>query len=359
MSIVFTTIGVDWIYSIYEEYFYILVRSLIFQVISLFLLFLMVRSSNDYYFYAVVLITSNVGSNLLNFFLARKYCDLRLTTNINFKRHLKPIIIIFSTQISTIIYVNSDITMLGLMTGDYSVGIYSVSVKVYSIMKMLLAAVIIVALPRLSFYVANKEKEKYYSTLTNIFNSLLLLVLPAVIGIIILSNEIILIISGSQYIEANFSLRILSLALIFSTFASFATTTMLLPMKKEKYILVATITSAIINIVLNLFLIPLFQQNGAAVTTAFSEFVVLAIAYYYSRKYIQLNGVIKNLTTSFIGCIAIVIVSIVFKYLISNIIIYTILTAVCSILVYYTILLLLRNTLAWELTKGFKAKLGL
>ena len=47
LQVIFKTIGIEWIYSIYEDYAYITLRSIIFQVLSLILLFLFVKTQND------------------------------------------------------------------------------------------------------------------------------------------------------------------------------------------------------------------------------------------------------------------------------------------------------------------------
>lgn len=355
-TIIFNTLGVEWVYSVYEDYVYLTIRSLIFQLISMVLLFLFVKDINDYYIYAIIIVLSNVGSNLLNYMHSKKYCKIQLTKNLNLKKHLKPILIIFSTSIATTIYVNSDLTMLGVMLGDHAVGIYSVSTKVYSVIKTVLSAVIIVTIPRLSFYLSNDMGERYKTTVTKIFNSLSLLTLPTVVGINLLCNQIIMIIAGVNYIEANVSLRILSIALVFSNFASFTTASVLLPMKKEKYILMATIFSALVNVLLNLLLIPMFHQNGAALTTAIAELLVFLISYYHARKFIKIDGVVKNLATSIIGCLAMILVSGILKLFVVNMILYTVFTIVISIVVYLLILLLLKNNLALELLNGIIKK---
>ena len=48
LQILFTTLGTEWIYTIYEDYAYITVRSIFFKVISIFLLFLLVKKPEDY-----------------------------------------------------------------------------------------------------------------------------------------------------------------------------------------------------------------------------------------------------------------------------------------------------------------------
>ena len=69
-AIVFVTIGADWLNTIYEDFGYITVRTLAFQIISLVLMFAFVKESGDYYKYAVITVISSAGGNLCNFF----YC---------------------------------------------------------------------------------------------------------------------------------------------------------------------------------------------------------------------------------------------------------------------------------------------
>ena len=65
LQILFTTLGTEWVYTIYEDYAYITIRSIIFKIISIILLFLLVRKPKDYLIYAAITVFSAVGSNLL------------------------------------------------------------------------------------------------------------------------------------------------------------------------------------------------------------------------------------------------------------------------------------------------------
>ena len=78
VQIILTTIGVDWINDIYEDYFYITVRTIIFYIMQLVLLFTFVRTENDLFKYAVVLVISSNGANILNHFYTKIYCKVRL-----------------------------------------------------------------------------------------------------------------------------------------------------------------------------------------------------------------------------------------------------------------------------------------
>lgn len=85
LQIFFTTIGTEWLYSIFEEYAYITVRSIAFKILSVILLFVFVRNEGDYLAYAGITVFASVGSNILNFINARKYCKIRLTFGFDWK----------------------------------------------------------------------------------------------------------------------------------------------------------------------------------------------------------------------------------------------------------------------------------
>lgn len=277
VTILGTTISVSWFFNIVEDYLYVTVRTIIFQVVSVLLMFLFVKTKNDLSNYAWILVISQSGASLLNFYNVKKTVDLKLTFNIDFKNHLKPILILFATAIAMVVYVNSDITMLGFISGTYATGLYATSVKIYSIVKNVLASLLVVMTPRLSYYLAKKNYEGFNSVLEQIWKYLLLVMFPIIAGLLILSDNIILFIAGSEYLPASMSLKILMISTFFALLATFCSNCILLPLGKENRILKATVYSAIVNVGCNFFLIPLFQQNGASWTTLLAEILVSTI----------------------------------------------------------------------------------
>lgn len=78
-TIILSAIGVEWLFTIYEEYQYITIRSFVMQIVSVVLLFTCVKSEEDYMIYALTLVISSVGSNVMNFIRARKYVKFKLS----------------------------------------------------------------------------------------------------------------------------------------------------------------------------------------------------------------------------------------------------------------------------------------
>ena len=162
---------------------------------------------------------------------------------------------------------------------------------IYNIIKQVMVAVITVTIPRLTLYAGT---EKFKPLFSKVFNVLIVLVIPAIVGLAFVSNNIIEIIAGSEFLAAATSLKWLGGALIFALLACLFGTSVLLPYKKETIFFISTAISAVINIVLNIILIPIFKQNAAAFTTLLSQAVAMLICYYYSKKYISLKSLYSH-----------------------------------------------------------------
>ena len=308
IQIAFTTMGVEWIYSIYEEYEYITIRSIVFKIISIILIFIFVRNSDDTIKYAAITVFASVGSNILNLIHSRDYFQIVKVNIKDCAKHLKPILIIFASNIAIMIYVYSDTTMLGFMQTEYEVRIYSVSVKVYNIVKNLLSSVLIVSIPRLSMYYGSGKVKEFKITAQKVYDSITALVMPSVIGLICVSKQLVLVLSGEAYISAETSLHILCIALLFCIYGWFFSQCILMPAQREKTILVATCVSAIVNIGLNFWLIPIWKENAAAFTTFVAEFIMFFVCVFYGFKITKIKLLNKNMLGVLVGCIGIVCV---------------------------------------------------
>jgi len=345
IQIIFTTIGVDWIYTIYEDYFYITIRSIAIQFLSLILMFIFVKDTNDYYIYALITVLANSSVYIINFFHSKKYIDLKFTFDNNFKKHIRPLFILFSNDLAQQVYINSDLIMLGLMATDFYVGLYTVSVKIYSLVKKILNSIIAVTIPRMAYY-NEKNKKSFYELGSNIFNLSILLLLPVMLLLFLLSDNLVILIAGSDYILGGTALKILSVGLLFAVFANLFCNGILIVKKLEKYVLNGTMIAAISNVILNFLFIKLFKQNGAAITTVISEFIIMIYSYFKSRQFIKINNFWNNFFREIIGCLGILLVYIVAKKLnIFNNIIFIFFVGTIGLIIYFLIELLTKNSI--------------
>lgn len=360
LQIFFTTIGTEWLYTIYEDYAYITIRSIIFKVFSVILLFIFVKNKNDYLIYASITVIATVGSNILNYLHSKSLVHIKFTLKIDWREHIKPIMIIFASAIMVNLFAFSDTTILGLIKNEFAVGLYSVSVKFYSIADNMITAILIVTIPRLANLLGNKHMNQYYKLLSKLMDTLNIIAIPAVAGLILMGKRIVIIVSGSKYSSSALSLQIMALAIIFSIFSWIFSDCVLIPGKKEKLLLRSTVITAIFNIGCNLLIIPLLSYNGAALTTVLSEFLAMILNGYYGwpiiRKVINQSR-FNNMLGALVGVVGIGIVCISSNILIKNNFLCVLVAIPFSTLIYFLILILIKNKIVTEYLNGFTLKL--
>lgn len=358
-EIVITTFGIEWLYNIYEDFVYIAIRSFIFQCLSLILLFLLVKGPRDLDNYVLVTVISMTGNNFFNWFHAKRYCKIRFTCHINWKRHLKPIFIIFSTTVAVAIYVSSDTTMLGFLVSDnnYTVGIYSVATKIYNIFKNIIVSFLVVLIPRFSSIIHEDGGRVKASNLFNKLSTVLITVAtPMIFGLIMLAQDVIIIVSGIEYLHSVSSLRILMLACFFSFFAYLFSQCILIPNRREKVFLIATAISAVTNIGLNFVLIPIMHEVGTAVTTLLAEMITFILVYHSSKPYIDFNIHKKDIFSVIIGTIAIICICLLCNKFVNSIVLRVSGAIFISVLAYWLILKGLNNSVTCEIEKMLSNK---
>lgn len=356
-TLFFNTYSIEWLYQIKEDYKYISIRAFVIQIISLLFLFIFVKTPSDYVKYAFIYIISSSGNFIFNFWNSRKYIKLFKKTDIEIKKHIRPIVTIFGVSLASSIYMNLDTVMLGAMKGTVAVGLYAAAVKISQVVKTLINAFSNVLFPRLSNYLGNNKVNEYKLLLYKGIRIMLMFTIPAGIGMCMLSEEIIVILSGNSYVQANIASKILAINIIFSIIDGFIYYQILLPFGKEKIASICTFIGSILNLSLNFILIPLFSYNGAALTTLVAEFVVFIGLFYYSNKLINLIIIIKNIFKYAFFSIPIIIWCIFVKLYFNDLLKLMFFAIIGSVIFYSLTLILFKDKLFIEMYNEYKVKI--
>lgn len=341
--IILTVIGSDWVNVIFEDFRYITLRYIVIQILCLVPIFCFVKKPNDYYIYTVILVLSGYGGNLLNLHYIRRYVKRRFTFRLNLKKHIKPILVLFSSMVAVRIYLSSDVTMIGVMCNDSETGIYGAVSKIYTIAKELINAITMVIIPRVSSLLNENRMEEYNVLAERVLKIILAFIMPMAVGLIVLSRDAIFIVNGVEYMDGNIALRLLSLALPFAVLSCFFSNAILIPNRKEEVYLTSTSLAAVVNIILNLFFINLWGMNGAAITTIIAEIIVFISVITNCRSLVDAKIGKRNIVSIVIGCTFVACVCIFIQETIANVILRVAISLVVSVLGYFVILILCKN----------------
>lgn len=306
--ILFATWGADWINSAMEDFEYITIRTVLFQLISLLLTFIFIKTPDDYLKYAAISVFSVSGANLTNVFYRKRYCDLKFTFHMKVCKHIKPIMLLFVMILAQTVFNSVDVTMLGLFCGDAEVGIYSTAYRIKSIVVQVVTSLAVVVMPRMSVYYAEDNWDKINEMLKKVLSVMVTIGFPCVAGSVALSSEIVEMIGGVEYASASIPLKILMISFVIDIFGgNFLGNMICLPTKQEKVFMKACCVAACINVVINYCLIPLGGASAAALASGVAAFVILLWLLIKKDKRIKLNYVINVSKTPFIGSILIVL----------------------------------------------------
>lgn len=356
-KILFLTMGMDWLYTANEEYRYIAVRSVFFQIASLVFLFTFIKGPEDYILYGAMGVFSSVGSNVCNIVHSRKYINIFRKTEIELKKHIKPVLIFFGENLAVKIHTALDSVMLGFLLTDESVGYYSAANKISLLVRQLIQAIFQSLMPRTSYYLQKNEKEKYNQMMEKAMNVVFFFSMPAAFGLFILGEPIIILFSGNRYLPALAAIKIIVPTIVICSFNSFLNNLILIPSKKEKILLLAQCIGAVSNVILNTVFIPIWGVSGAALSTFFVELAITILSFYYSFKYINIRKLLQSFFESLLAALIMTAVIYFACHNIENHAIQTVVSIAVGAAVYAVVMILMKNTTAMLIISMLKKRI--
>lgn len=287
MTIIFNALGMEWLYKALEQYTYITIRSIIFKFIALMAMFVLIHQKSDYVLYGGISIFAASASNVFNFFHVHNYISIKPVWNYNFKRHFKAIAVFFAMSCATTIYTHLDTVMLGFMTTDIDVGYYNAAVKIKTILVSIVTSLGVVLLPRAAYYVEHDMFDKFYRITKKAINFVFLIAMPMMIYFILFAKEGIFFLSGKSYEGSIIPMQIIMPTLLLIGLTNIMGIQMLVPMGREKTVLYSEIVGVIVDVLLNMFLIPKYASAGAAIGTLAAEAAVFVVQYVALRSEVK------------------------------------------------------------------------
>lgn len=284
------------------------------------------RIDGSFSFVMIAYLLGNIVNFILNIIFVRRYVVISFGFDFGYwKKIFSQALPIGLVMFFGFIFFKIDSLMLSLMKGMTDVGIYGTAYKLLEVLGTIPTMFLGAAFPLLTKYVDTND-PRLQSAFQKQFDFLSILVAPIVCGTFVLASPIINFISGSrggEFIGAstvNFlgapatsvtCLRILIFVVGFNFFTNLYNY-MVISLGKQRSLILPTIGFALLNVIINLILIPRMSYVGAALATVITEIVVVLV---YGKV---VNGIVKLpvsagiLLKSFIG--AIIMASIIWYF---------------------------------------------
>lgn len=356
-TLFFNLIGMEWLYKALEQYTYITVRSVIFKFVALIAMFLLVHEKSDYVIYGAITILAASASNVFNFIKVHKYIDMKIIGNYDIKRHMKAVAIFFAMSCATTIYTHMDTVMLGFMKSDEEVGYYNAAVRIKSILVSMVTSLGTVLLPRASYYLEKGLKSDFLRITKKAINFVILMSLPMLIYFILFAKEGIYFLSGTAYQKSIAPMQIIMPTLFFIGLTNIMGIQMLVPMGKENIVLRSEVIGAVVDLVLNILMIPTLGAVGAAIGTLIAEIAVWIVQFYELKDIVKDAYRNVHYISIFLSLVFAIICSLWIKTCRLSNFITLVISSVLFFGAYFVTLLFMKEPFLVELIKPYTRKL--
>ncbi len=205
---------------------------------------------------------------------------------------------LFLNQLSTRI----DVVFLGFILGVAAAGIYNTAYRLIFMLLIISNFASMALFPVMSkLYVSSKNKlqELYEHAL----NTIIIIGIPATVGLWMIAPELILLIYGDQFTDSIFILQLLAWLLLIVCIHQLIGTVLTASDRQHKRTKCQWI-AAICNIVGNAILIPTIGIKGAAIATLLSESILVLLLAYEVKQYLTWPHIGSRLIISSIGATA-------------------------------------------------------
>ncbi|SDU77464.1 flippase [Pseudomonas sihuiensis] len=192
--------------------------------------------------------------------------------------------LIFSAIVVSI-YMRIDQIMIKEMLGEYEVGIYSAAVRLSEAFYFIPVLITTSLFPAI-LNAKNQSDELYKERLQRLYTFMIWMAIAIAFLMTFLSDWVVLLLFGQAYQEAS---HVLVLHIWGILFVSIAIVKGKWQMSENltKHHFIGALVSAISNVILNFFMIPLWGVVGAALSTVVSQFIAGYLINYF---FVELRG---------------------------------------------------------------------
>lgn len=298
LEIISATLDITWLFQGFESFRIIVIRNLFVRLLSLIAIFYFVKVPEDVAVYATII----SGFNLVGFgsmwLSAKEYIQFVPFHTLHVFSHTKGMFSLYLPQVATQVYTVLDRTMLGLIGGsNYENGYYDQSHKIINILVMVVTALGPVLIPRISNLYAVGDIKRIQFYIGKSFSFLWCVSFPIIFGMIAVANIFVPFFLGTGYNRVIIILQFFVIIIIPIGIGNNIGLQFLVPTKREKDLTKSYILGAIVNFILNSFVISQWQALGTTISSIAAEMVVSGYQLWLVRRQLPIKyygGLAKN-----------------------------------------------------------------
>lgn len=256
------------------------------KVLMALLVILFVHNANDYVNYNGALSLAQIVLGISSFIYVYKKYTIKLYWIgwLKIRIILKQGLSLFLFMIVNNFYTTTNIVLLGFLSNNTAAGYFAGTSKVTGVVvTVMLFPLSNILYPKIA-HTLHHDKEAGITLLQKTIWISFGIGLIISLGVLVFSKWIIIILFGQSFLPAQTTLIIMSALPLFIALSNAFGIQGMLNFKMDKAFLKITSLGAILCVIIDLFVIPIYNQNGAAFAWLFAECFITGAAIFYIKK---------------------------------------------------------------------------
>lgn len=283
----------NWFFFGMEKFDVTVKRNTIIKILTVVSMFIFVRRRTDLIIYIWIMALGNLFAQLYLWTKIKKEVTIcKVSIDASFQ-HLKPLCLLFIPLAASSIYQVLSKIILGNIAGEYQLGLFDNTQKLINIPMSLVIAFGNVMLPKMSNMFKNCDQEKGMLYLERTVPLIMCIAFSLCFGLISVADIFAPVFWGKDFAEASKLVAFNALVIPFYAFANMLRTQFLIPRGKDQVYTFAMVGGAVINVIVNIILIPFYGAMGAVYGNIAAEASVSIIQAVWIRKEAKIGKYIK------------------------------------------------------------------
>lgn len=351
-------LDISWFFTGMEEFGVTIFRNTVFKIIGIVCLFVFIKNENDILRYVLITMLTTLISSMSLWPYLKKYLVRVNPKEFRFKNHFRETLVYFVPNIATSIYTVLDRTLLGAMQDVVQVGYYQQAEKIINIAKsVVFVAINSVIGVRVAYLYGEQRFDEIKQKIEYSFNYIFFLGFGSCFGIMGVAKRFVPVFFGDGYAPVIPLLYLFSPIIIIIGISNCLGSQYYTPCGKRAKSAVYLIVGSVVNLILNLLMIPRIGVYGATIASIIAELVITILYVKNCDGYAKVAMLIRVGYKKLISAIGMCFVVVCLDRLDVNSIIVLLIQVAAGAIVYVMLLLIFRDEWLMNLVLNYSAKI--
>lgn len=349
LNLISCLFDISWLFMGLEDFKKVVIRNSVAKFVGLISIFIFINGPEDLGLYILINAVINIVGMIIMWRYVPRYISKFSIDKKIINRNIKPLLTLFLPQIATQVYGLLARTMIGLLSTNEQVAFYDYSQKIVLMVLALITSTGVVLMPRVSNIIGSGKRSEVAKLIEKTFEFVSYISIPMAIGLMCISRGFISWFLAPEYLEVGNLVSISAIIIIAVSWANIIGIQYLVGTRQENKYTISIIIAAIVNLIMNLILIKKYGALGAIISLIVAEFIGPIIQLFLVRKQLRVSYMLKRVLKYFFAAICMGVVVVKIGNLIENAFVANFVQGIVGILVYMSIMFLLKDNVQREI----------